>query len=404
MSVKTHTFTPFTPFFISIACVEKSFRPPFVACHNTNSVSILRINLQKTEYWLCVLLLAMLGGCASAPQLSSEGPIYWPGPPAAPRFVYVTTLVSGKSIRRESSEDRLFEALTGVKSDGRIFSKPFGVAAKNGLVVVTDTVLRKGFIFNLRRQKVYPLGRVGKKGVLIKPLGVTIDANAQIYIADVSAKKVIVYDAFGMYLRDIGDFGDLDRPVDVAVSADGKKIYVMDAGGIDSRRHRVVVYSPEGLKLFEFGWRGGAAGEFNLPTQVEIGPDGAVYVLDAGNFRVQVFSEDGQFQRAWGGVGRSFGDFARPRGLAVGNDGNIYVSDAAFRNVQVFNPEGKLLLVIGGKRLVDRPGELAMPAGVAVDELQHVYIVDQVFRKVEVLRRLSKQEMDAVTAMRQGGQ
>ena len=348
-----------------------------------------------------MLLLAALGGCAAAPKPLDDQPVYWPKPPEVPRFVHVTTLRSGESIRRENTEDRLFKALTGTKGGGRVFAKPFGVAARNGLVVVTDTLLGQGFIFNLRRQKLYPLGKVGRKGVLGKPLGVTVDGNGQIYIADVKAKKVFIYDAFGMYLSEIGDFRDLDRPVDVAVSPDGKRVYVMDAGGIDSRRHRVVVYSDEGAKLFEFGWRGGKAGEFNLPTQVEIAADGTVYVLDAGNFRVQVFSADGQFQRAWGGVGRNFGEFARPRGLAVGGDGNVYVSDAAFRNVQVFNSKGELLLAIGGKSLLDRPGELAMPAGVAVDELQHVYIVDQVFKKVEVLRRLSEQEMEAIVAKRQ---
>ena len=364
-------------------------------------VSHLQMNSRKAERWLCGLLMVLLGGCASVPQQSDDPSIYWPKPPAAPRFVYVTTLVSGESIRKENTEDRFLKALTGAKEGGdRVFAKPFGVAAKDGVVVVTDTVLRQGFIFNLRRQKLYPLGRAGKKGLLGKPLGVAIGADSQIYIADASAKKVIVYDAFGMYLRDIGDFGDLDRPVDVAVSPDGKQVYVMDAGGIDSRRHRVVVYSVEGAKLFEFGQRGGGKGEFNLPTQVEVAPDGTVYVLDAGNFRVQVFSADGQFQRAWGRVGRNFGDFARPRGLAVGGDGNIYVSDAAFRNVQVFNPKGELLLAIGGKQLLDRPGELAMPAGIAVDELQHVYIVDQIFKKVEVLRRLSQQEMETIVAKR----
>ncbi|MCF6256698.1 MAG: 6-bladed beta-propeller [Gammaproteobacteria bacterium] len=365
------------------------------------------MNLRKARGWSCVVLLVLLvllGGCAAVPQQSDDQPIYWPNPPAAPRFVHVATLVSGESIRRENAEGRLLKALRGVKNKGSVFAKPFGVAAKNGLVVVTDTVLRQGFIFNLQRQKLYPLGRVGKKGVLIKPLGVTIGANSQIYIADASARKVIVYDAFGMHLSDIGDFRDLDRPVDVAVSPDGKQVYVVDAGGIDSRRHRVVVYSSVGVKLFEFGWRGNGTGEFNLPTQVEVASDGTVYVLDAGNFRVQVFSADGQFQRAWGRVGRGFGDFARPRGLAVGGDGNVYVSDAAFRNVQVFNPKGELLLAIGGKRLLDRAGELAMPADIAVDELQHLYIVDQVFKKVEVLRQLSEQEMDAIVARRQDAQ
>lgn len=281
-----------------------------------------------------------------------------------------------------------------------MFEKPFGVAAKDGLVVVTDTILRLGYIFNLPRQKVYPLGSAGKDAKLTKPLGVAIGGDSQIYVADVSARKVIVYDAFGMYLQTLGGPDEFDRPTDVAVSPDGKQVYVIDAGGIDSRRHRVVVYSAEGTKAFEFGRRGVRAGEFNLPTQIEVGPDGSVYVLDAGNFRIQVFTAEGQFLRAWGRAGRNYGEFARPRGLAVGGDGNIYVSDTAFRNVQVFNPKGELLLAIGGRRVADKPGEYAMPAGVAVDELQHVYIVDQLYSKVEVLRRLSEKEMQEIAAKR----
>lgn len=350
---------------------------------------------------LCLVALALLAGCAAAPEKPADDKkIYWPKPPAPPRFVYETTLRSDESIRPVTTEDRFRDVMTGAKELRQIFAKPFGVAAKDGLVVVTDTILRHGFIFNLRRQKVYSLGKLGKKGILTKPLGVAIGAHSEIYVADVSAKKVIVYDDFGMYLRSIGGFGELDRPTDVAVSPDGKRVYVVDAGGIDSQRHRVVVYSAEGEKEFEFGRRGTRAGEFNLPTQVEVAQDGTVIVLDAGNFRVQVFSADGRFQRAWGKAGRSFGDFARPRGLAVDADGNVYVSDTAFRNVQIFNPKGELLLAIGGKRDADRRGELAMPADVAVDEFRHVYIVDQIFKKVEVLRRLREDEMQEIVARR----
>lgn len=352
---------------------------------------------------LSFVVCVLLAGCAAAPE-KPEGDqhIYWPKPPVPPRFVYETTLRSDESIRPMSAEDRFRKAMTGEKGQPQIFAKPYGVAAKGGLVVVTDTIQRQGFIFNLARQKVYPLGSAGKEGLLTKPLGVAIGADSQIYVADVTAKKIIVYDAFGMYLQTIGTPGEFDRPTDVAVSPDGKRVYVVDAGGIDSRRHRVVVYSAEGEKLLEFGRRGAGAGEFNLPTQVEVAGDGAVYVLDAGNFRVQVFSADGKFQRAWGRAGRAFGEFARPRGLALDSDDNVYVSDTAFRNVQIFNSKGALLLAIGGERLDDRPGGLAMPADVAVDERRHVYIVDQIYRKVEVLRRLREQEMQAIVAGRNG--
>ena len=315
--------------------------------------------------------------------------------------MYVTTLRSEESIRLETSEDRFKKALTGNTERARVLGKPYDVAAKEGLVVVSDTVRRRAFIFNLQRQKLYQFGRVGKKGVLGKPMGVAIGPASQIFVADVSAKKVFVYDAFGMFKQSMGDAYEFDRPVDVAVSPDGKQVYVVDAGGIDSARHRVVVFDDNGVKQGEFGKRGEGTGEFNLPTQVAVAPDGTVYVLDAGNFRVQAFSAAGKFLRAWGKVGRAFGEFARPRGLAVGGDGNVYVTDAAFRNIQVFTPKGQLLLAIGDESIADKPGQYAMPAGVAVDELGHVYIVDQAFAKVDVLKHLSEKEMSAIVGRRQ---
>ena len=358
------------------------------------------MSLLKSIQFLFCLTLLLLAGCATTVVTPVNEPIYWPKAPVAPRYVYVTTLRSEESVRPVTAKDRFKNAITGNTERPRVLGKPFDVAAREGLVVVSDTVLRRAFIFNLRRQRMYQFGHLGKEGVLAKPMGVAVGPGSQIFVADVSAKKVFVYDAFGMFKQSMGDAYEFDRPVDVAVSPDGKQIYVVDAGGIDSVRHRVVVYDDKGVKQSEFGKRGEGAGEFNLPTQVAVAPDGTVYVLDAGNFRVQAFSAAGKFLRTWGKVGRAFGEFARPRGLAVGGDGNVYVTDAAFRNIQVFNPKGQLLLAIGDESIADQPGQYAMPAGVALDELGHVYIVDQAFAKVDVLKHLGEKEMEAIVERR----
>jgi sugar lactone lactonase YvrE len=318
-----------------------------------------------------------------------------------PRYVFEASLRSGDSIKKISAEDRFRSAVTGeVQPNNRMFVKPLDVTAKGGMVVVTDTFRKMGFIFNLRRQKLYRFGYLGNQGVLKKPLGVAINNNHQILVADVTARKVFVYDPFGVFQREIGSQEELDRPVDVAVSRDGKHIYVLDAGGVGSDRHRVVVYDQQGQQQFVIGQRGTGEGSFNLPTQIAVAPDETIYVLDRGNFRVQAFAPTGDFLRAWGRNGRNFGNLARPRGLAVDRDGYVYITDAAFRNVQVFKPDGQLLLAIGGEGMHDQPGQFALPAGVAVDELNHVYIVDQVFSKVDVLRRLSEQEISQVMASR----
>ncbi len=345
-----------------------------------------------------IMISGLLLACASSVITDDDrGQIYWPKPPVQPRFVYEATLRNEDSLKPPSKSDQMRLALTGYRAEKDIFVKPFGIAAKKGSVVVTDTVQRRGFIFNLWRQKVFSFGAVGAEGDLVKPMGVAMDDDQNIYVADVGARQIRIYDSAGMYLRSIGDANELDRPVGVAVTGDGQKIYVIDAGGIDSQRHRLMIYSGDGQNLAIIGRRGTGDGEFNLPTHVALAADGTVYVLDAGNFRVQVFNPDGAFLRSWGKVGRDFGDLARPRGLAVDGGGDVYVTDTAYRNFQVFTPEGRLLLPVGGEGLDDRPGQFALPAGIAVDERGYVYVVDQLFMKVDVFRRLP--ELEAVKIM-----
>ena len=123
-----------------------------------------------------------------------------------------------------------------------------------------------------------------------------------------------------------------------------------------------------------------------------MGPDGTLWVLDAGNFRVQAFDTEGVPLRAFGAVGTGLGQLARPRGLTVDRDGLVYVSDATFCNIQVFTPDGALLLAIGTRGERDAPGRFLLPAKLAADETGRLYIIDQYFHKVEVVRRLSDDE------------
>lgn len=338
------------------------------------------------------LLVGLLVACSAGGVKEDDSRIYWPEAPAQPRYVFETTLRHEGSLKAMSAADRMRLGISGHLPKKELFMKPFGVASHNGVVAVTDTVLRRGFIFNFWRKGLYTFGNVGTEGVLVKPMGIAMDAQQNIYVADIGLRQIVVYDSTGMYLHSLGTREDFDRPVGVAVSADGSRIYVIDAGGIDSQRHRLLIFKGNGQRLKIVGRRGTEQGNFNLPTHVAVSPDGTVYVLDTGNFRIQAFTSDGDFLRSWGEVGRNFGDLARPRGLAVDDAGNIYVTDAAYRNFQVFNPKGELLLSVGGKGLDDRPGQFALPAGIAVDERGYVFVVDQLFMKIDVFRRLGEQE------------
>lgn len=273
--------------------------------------------------------------------------------------------------------------------------KPGGVAARNGRVFVVDTVGRSVVTFDIPRRRLFRFG-YRQPNNLHRPLDVAVDEQGQVYVTDSKLKRVMVFDQLGLFIAAIGRSGDFERPVGVAVSPDGQRIYVVDRGTVESEQHQVVVFDSKGAKLKVIGTRGSAPGLFNGPVAAAVGRDGVLHVLDSGNFRVQMFSPDGEFIRAFGGVGNGFGQFARPRGMAVDTEGNILVTDAGFGNFQIFDSTGQLLLAIGKLARVDGRGRYALPAGIAVDETNRIYVADQYFRKVEVFRRLT--DADAAVA------
>src|SRR5206468_2376257 len=110
------------------------------------------------------------------------------------------------------------------------------------------------------------------------------------------------------YLRTLGEDIKWRRPVGVAIDSARKRLYVVDAGGVDNTDHKVRVLDLDSGKLLsEIGTRGSGPGEFNLPRDATVAADGQLYVVDGGNFRVQVFDVDGKFVRTFGAIGQQSG-------------------------------------------------------------------------------------------------
>lgn len=347
--------------------------------------------LQRRHFPLALAGTA-LAACESAPPpRKASGPVLWPLPPELPRYRFEATLRNAASLGEELDNDRLRRVLSGEDSSKASFGKPWAVAALRGRVYVTDTEGRRVFVFDVPRRRTFAFG-TRLEGELKKPAGIAVDAQGLVYVVDTTARRLVVYDALGLYQRHIDGSRDWVRPSAVAVTPDGSRIYVVDTGGVETTRHRIYIHDAAGRPLGSIGRRGDAPGEFNLPADAAVGPDGTLWVLDAGNFRVQALSAEGLHLRHFGSVGNGLGQFARPRGMAVDRDGLVYVSDANFCNVQVFQPGGELLLPLGGRGDSDVPGRYLLPSKLCCDETGRLYVVDQFFHKVEVIRRLSEAE------------
>jgi sugar lactone lactonase YvrE len=85
-------------------------------------------------------------------------------------------------------------------------------------------------------------------------------------------------------------------------------------------------------------------GLFRQPTDVAWDSKGNIYISDGYiNSRVAKYDKDGNWIKQWGTKGTAPGQFNLPHAIAVDNNDNVYVGDRSNRRIQVFDTEGKFL-------------------------------------------------------------
>lgn len=160
--------------------------------------------------------------------------------------------------------------------------------------------------------------------------------------------------------------GRFVEPVDLAVTPDGERVLVLDAG-----QRCVQVYGQDGVFLLSFGRPGSGPLALKRPRALAVGPRGTVYVLDAER-RVVIayrdFSPVSEFE-----VGAVEDE---PVGLAVDPfDGAVYVLDKASGWIKRFQ-DGRL----APPHYIPQPGELgrlSQPTRLRMDPTRVLWTVDR---------------------------
>lgn len=168
---------------------------------------------------------------------------------------------------------------------------------------------------------------------------------------------------------------NLSLPSDVALGADGN-IYIVDGGN-----HRLVGFDHHGNFLFAAGERGSGARQFEAPVGIGVGPRGRLFVADKDNHRIQILDSDGRF---FSSIPLSIdNEPVRPVDVALDPSGTImYVSGNNNHRVMALTGSGKLIRHWGGEGSADR--ELRYPATVVVGEDNRIYVVDILNTRVQV--------------------
>ncbi len=305
--------------------------------------------------WIATMVGALaVAGCATAPP-RPPAQVFYPPPPDAPRIQHLATYSGERDLGELDSALARFVA--GEDNAGPQLRQPYGAAMFDGKLYVADTKAPGLVVFDIANRKFSRVTGAGN-GRMQRPINVTIDADGTKFVTDTGRNAILVYDRNDRFLRSYGDDKQF-KPVDTAIAGD--RLYV-----VDIEHHQIQVLDKRtGQRLQTFGKSGNGEGDLFQPTNIAIGPDGDLYVVETGNFRVQRFKPDGKHVRFYGEIGNLPGQFARPKGIAVDRSGRLYVGDAAFQNVQVFTNDGRLLMPFGQ---TDEPGRaLNLPASVSID-------------------------------------
>lgn len=171
-------------------------------------------------------------------------------------------------------------------------------------------------------------------GQFSNPWGVTTDAEGNIYVADLSNRRIQKFSAAGVHLLSVPLAG---QSYGVAVDAQGT-IYSATSGGT------IETFSPDGTRVNSLQAPG-----VSFVTGIDIDGDGNLYLVNSSPMRVVKLHPNGSLAADWL-IATNFDSY----GIAVDDAGFVYVSSRQENNIRKFTSAGVLSetwTTVGGRRL-----------------------------------------------------
>ncbi len=332
-------------------------------------------------------------GCATAPPKEELVRLVWPPPPLTARIEFVRSIISDEDLGKDTTfSQKLLNFLGGETPAPNRIVEPMGLAISDdgNRLYVSDFAQLDVFVFDFP-QKTFR--KIAQDQKLARPVGIALDGQENLYVAEQEKKGVSVFDRQGKKLRFITD-PSLERPAGIAIDRDRGKIYLADTGHTKSTDHTIKIFDMSGDLVGTIGkGKGDEPGRFLFPTYLALDDKGNLYVTDTLNSRVQMFDADGKYVKSFGQRGNAWGMFDKPKGVALDSFGNVYVADSGWSNVQIFNQKGQILLFFGGRGPI--PGMLKNPTAIVIDKKNRIYVADYLNHRVEVYQLVNTSAEDS---------
>jgi len=232
------------------------------------------------------------------------------------------------------------------------------------------------------------------------PYGIAIDGSGNLYIADQSNNRIRKITPAGVVstFAGSGNFGYADgngntasfrSPSGVAVDAQDN-VYVADLGNNRIRKITPagVVSTLAGSGSYSHADGNGTSASIKEPSGIAVDASGNVYVAETGGNYIRKITSSGQVTTIAGtgafnstdGIGTAAA-INHPRGVTVGADGTIYVAEEGSHNIRKITTDLKVTTIAGSGNgtFADGLGTAASfqnPVGMVVDANNNLFVAD----------------------------
>ena len=210
------------------------------------------------------------------------------------------------------------------------------------------------------------------------PVCMAMDHQGRIYVADELKTEIKVFDKNGRFIEKWGKTGE--EPGQFSERIQGMAFDKEDNLFIaDKYNSRIQVFSKDGEFIRTWGFYNGdthlEAGELCAPSDLAIGKDGLVYVVNSGFNGISVFDKTGNFIKFWGSKGKGNGQFDYPIGIGIDKAGDLYVADYNNCRIEKLDKDGNYIAQ-WGTRGTDVINQFRAPMDVEFDSTGNAFVTD----------------------------
>ncbi len=201
-------------------------------------------------------------------------------------FIYVTD-AKKHSVMKFDKDGKLIKKWGKEGSADIEFQAPLGIAVDGDLnVFVADSVNHCIKKFSNLGQYIQTIGTRGTSdGEFIFPAAIAINQKNEIFVVD--RTRLQKFSSEGDFLESWGGISDreatLNRPMGIVIDRDGY-IYIADTGN-----NRIHKFDQTGQLIAEWGDTGEGKGQMNYPMGLAVDVHGIILVVERENNRIQIF-------------------------------------------------------------------------------------------------------------------